>query len=118
MVTKLKDNKEYIEYIRNKMKVFSAEWKEDGEPVYEGEPNNNFGISFKSELYKVQFIKDRGLLELRIYYNNEIIPLGYLLYNSILEKIPLQDSKWRTSLCIELIDFYIDFLRKYCVKIV
>lgn len=116
MVNKLKDNKDYIEYIRKKMKDFFPEWKEDENTVYEGQPNNNFGVSFKSDLYKAQFIKDRGLLELNIYYNNEPIPLGYLLYNLILEKIPFQDSKWRTSLCTELIDFYIDFLQKYCIK--
>lgn len=116
MVNKLKDNKDYIEYIRKKMKDFFTEWKEDENTVYEAQPNNNFGISFKSDLYKVQFIKDRGLLELNIYYNSEPVPLGYLLYNLILEKKSFQDSKWRTSLCTELIDFYIDFLQKYCIK--
>ncbi len=115
MVTKLKDNKEYIEYIRKKMSYFFAEWEEDGTTVYE-ESNNNFGISFKNNLYKIRFVKERGLLELNIYYKNDIIPFGYLLYNSILDKIPSQDSKWRTSLCVELIDFYICFLQKYFIK--
>jgi hypothetical protein len=117
MVTKFKDNKEYIVYIRKKMKYFFSDWKECSDTVFEGQPNNNFGISFENDLYKVQFIKDRGLLELNLYYNYELIPFGYLLYNLIFEKIPFQDPKWRTSLCIELIDFYILFLQKYCTKI-
>ena len=116
IVTKLSENKEYIEYIRKKMKDFFIEWKEEEGSVYEDQPNNNFGISFKSDLYKVRFTKDRELLEFKIYNNNEPIPLGYLLYNLIAEKIPFQDSKWRLSLCIELIDFYIYFLQKYCMK--
>ncbi len=116
MVTKLEENKDYIEYIRKKMKDVFSEWEEEDNTVYEEQPNNNFAISFKNDLYKVRFIKDRGLLEFSLYYNNERIPLGYLLYNLIIDKIPFQDSKWRLSLCIELIDFYIYFLQKYCIK--
>ena len=117
MVTKFDDNKMYIDYIRKKMKYSFSEWEEDLNTAYEGQPNNNFGISFKSDLYKVQFIKDRELIEFNLYYNDEPVPFGYLLYNLILEKIPFQDLKWRTGLCIELIDFYISFLEKYCTKI-
>ncbi|HEX3009609.1 MAG TPA: hypothetical protein VHO90_18540 [Bacteroidales bacterium] len=98
------------------MAYFFTDWKEDETTVYEGQANNNFGISFKNDSYEVQFIKDRGLLELKIYYKNELVPLGYLLYNSILEKNPSQDSKWRTRLCVELIDFYLYFLQKYFIK--
>lgn len=117
MVTKLENNIKYIDYIRKEMKHYFSDWVEDLNTVYEGQPNNNFGISFKSDLYKVQFVKDRGLLEFKLFYNEEPIPFGYLLYNLIHEKMPNQDSKWRTELCVELIDFYISFLEKYCNKI-
>jgi hypothetical protein len=116
MVTKLSDNKDYIEYIRKRMKDFFPEWKEESGTVYEKQPNNNFIISFKSDLYKVKFLKDRGLLEFYLFYDNTPVPFGYLLYNLIIEKIPFQDSKWRLSLCVELIDFYIFFLQKYYIK--
>ena len=124
MVTKLKDNREYILYILQKMNVFFEEWEEISNTNNQLEFNNNFQISFigsvkgySESIYKVSFVKDRELLELRLYYNNEIIPFGYLLYNLIIEEIPSQDSKWRTNICEELIDFYISFLQKYCTKI-
>jgi hypothetical protein len=123
MVTKLKDNLSYIKYIREKVKESFPDWNELGEAVYEGQINNNFQINFIGNIqgyidsvYKISFVNDRGILELRIYDKEERVALGYLLYNLILEKIPSQDTKWRTSLCIELIDFYIYFLRKYFIK--
>ena len=112
MVTKLKNNSEYLEYIRNGMKENFSNWKESTASCL-GEPNNNFQISFVKELYKIEFIKDKGLLESNIYFNNELIRLGYLRYNEILEKIPIQENRWRLSVCTELIDFYLDFLKSY-----
>jgi hypothetical protein len=124
MVTKLKDNKEYIEYIRKRMYESIPDCKQSGEPTYEGQMHNNFQYNFQGNFenyidspYKISFVNDRGLLELRIYDKGEQVNLGYLLYNLILENIPYQDSKWRTSLCVELIDFYVDFLKKYCTRI-
>lgn len=123
MVTKLKDNSSYIKYIQNKIKESFPDWKEYGEAVYEGQINNNFGISYigkiigySDSIYKVSFVKDRGLLELRVYKGENPIGFGYLIYNSILEYIPDQDPKWRTSLCTELIDYYIKFLNLYFKK--
>lgn len=116
MVNKLEKNQDYIEYIRSKMKDVFSDWEEEGNAVYEAQPNNNFAISFKNDLYRVRFISDRGLLEFYLYYNHERIPLGYLLYNLIIEKIPSQDSNWRLSLCTELIDFYIYFLQKFVCR--
>lgn len=122
MVTKLKDNLSYIKYIREKVKENFPDWIEYEEAVYEGQINNNFQISYIGNIqgyidsiYKISFVNDRGILELRIYDKEELVALGYLLYNLILEKIPSQDSNWRTSLCKELIDFYIDFLQKYFI---
>jgi len=112
MVTKLKDNLQYIVYIRKKIQENFLEWEENS-VAYEGQPNNNFGISFKKDLNKIQFIKDRGQLELNLYYQNEFVRLDNDFYNSILEHIPEQDPKWRLSICTELIDFYIDFLKCY-----
>lgn len=70
MVTKLEENKDYIEYIRKKMKNVFSEWEEEN-TVYEEQPNNNFSISFKNDLYRVQFIKDSFLDN--YYYTAETI---------------------------------------------
>lgn len=123
MVTKLKDNTRYKKYIREKMKEYFPDWKEYENEVFERQPNDNFQITYSGNIqgfidsiYKISFANDRGLLELRIYHNEEQVDFGYLVYNSISEKIPSQDLKWRTSLCVELIDFYIHFLQKYFNK--
>ena len=124
MVTRLKDNLEYIKYIRNNLKESFPEWEEYGETRFTNEVNNNFQISFIANVfgftdstYKVSFVKDRGLLELDIYdKNGSLINLGYLLYNGIIKQIPNQDGKWVLSLCTELIDFYINFLDSFYTK--
>jgi len=116
MVTKLKNNLEYIKYIRKKMNENLPEWNEDTAD-YEGQPNNNFGISFVKNSYKFQLIKDRGLLEFNLYIKGKGVYIDNL-YNSILEEIPEQNAKWRLSLCVELIDFYIVFLKKYYDSII
>ena len=54
--------------------------------VYENQPNNNFQISFVKDL------------------------------NSILKSIPEQDSKWKLTLCTELIDYYMTFIKKYFIR--
>ena len=82
MVKKLKDNIGYITYIRGEMKKSFPDWHEM-DAVYENQPNNNFQISFVKDLNKIHFTKDRGLLELSLYYDNNQIQLGYLIYNSI-----------------------------------
>lgn len=112
MVKTLKNNLDYIKYIRQRMNEIFPEWEEIN-VEYKVQANDNFGIYFKKDLYKVQLLKDRGLLECKIYFNEEPIRLGYLLYNSILDYIPEQNPKWRLSICIELIDFYVEFLKRY-----
>ena len=69
MVTRLKDNLEYIKYIRNNLKESFPEWEEYGEARFTNEVNNNFQISFianafgfPDSTYKVSFVKDSGLL--------------------------------------------------------
>lgn len=123
MVNKLKDNLSYIKYIREKMKEYFPDWKDCEEAVYEDQINNNFQINYIGNIqgyidsvYKISFINDRGALELRIYNKEKQVDFGYLIYNLISEKIPFQNSKWRTSLCVELIDFYVYFLQKYFTK--
>lgn len=89
-----------------------AEWQEE-DVAYEGQPNNNFVISYRKGLYKIKFVKDRGLLELNIYKNEEPIKISSSLYNSILVNIPDQNPSWRLSLCVELIDYYINYLKNH-----
>ncbi len=116
MVNKLKGNLGYLNYIRKKMKADFPDWKESGKAAYENQPNNNFQIDFEYKKNKISFVKDRGLLEIRIYKDNIQVGLGHSMYNSILDYIPDQDPKWRLSLCVELIDYYIDFLKNYFEK--
>nr|WP_315152093.1 hypothetical protein [uncultured Flavobacterium sp.] len=124
MVTKLKNNLSYIKYIRKGIQENFHSWEEYGVAVYENQLNNNFQIDYSAfiqgyadSVYKISFVNDRGLLELRMYNKrDEQIDLGYLVYNSILAFIPDQDPKWRLTLCTELIDFYIDFLKNYFNK--
>lgn len=124
MVTKLKNNLSYIKYIRKGIQENFHSWEEYGVEVYENQLNNNFQIDYSASIqgyadsvYKISFVNDRGLLELRMYNKrDEQIDLGYLVYNSILAFIPDQDPKWRLTLCTELIDFYIDFLKNYFNK--
>jgi hypothetical protein len=111
MVTRLENNFEYIVYIREKMKENLPEWKENSN-AYEGQPNSNFFITFQKNEYRVSFTKDRGCLEVSIYYNDELVRFRFAdnPYNFILKYIPEQDPNWQTSLCTELIDYYIDYL--------
>lgn len=115
MVTKLKDNSGYIKYIRKKMKLSLPTWKEVG-VNYENQIHNNFQIDFEFLENRVSFVKDRELLELRMFSGEKPIRLGYLLYNSILDFVPEQDQKWRTTVCVELVDYYINFLKSFYIK--
>lgn len=115
MVTKLKDNFGYIKYIQEEMKKNLPDWQEAG-ASFEDQINNNFQINFEFLENKVSFVKDRGLLELRIFIRDNPIGLGYLLFNSILDIIPEQDKKWRTAICTELVDYYIHFLKSYFIR--
>ena len=115
MVTKLKDNHSYINYIRKKMDKNFPEWEENS-VAYENQPNNNFGITFKLADSKIQFIKDRGQLELIFNNKYEIINFGNIINISILDKIPEQNPNWLTSICTELIDYYIDSLKLHFEK--
>ncbi len=92
------------------MTEFLPDWTED-KAAYEGQPNNNFGISFKKDDFKIQFIKDRSLLEISIFEKDESVKLNDL-FSRIIEFIPDQDSQWRLAICVELIDYYMEFLRK------
>jgi len=123
MVTKLKDNISYIKYIREKVEENFPEWNEYGGAVYKNQINNNFQvdyigsiIGYTDSVYKVSFIKDRGLLELKLYYQNNPVFLGYLISNGIIENISDQDKKWSLSICVELIDYYIEFLKFFFIK--
>ena len=124
MVTKLKDNISYIKYIQKSIKESFPDWKEYGEIVYEGQIHDNFGISYignikgyPDSIYKISFVKDRGLLELKIYDKNvNTADLGFLIYNGVSKYVPGQDKKWRLTLCTELIDYYIIFLKSYFEK--
>jgi len=122
MVTRLKDNLSYIEYIRKKVKDKFPEWKEFS-VAFEGQPNNNFQINYTGKIegyyesvFKLSFTKDRGLLELRLSYQNNPVFFGHLISNGIIENIPSQNKKWPLGLCVELIDYYIEFLELFFRK--
>ncbi len=112
MVVKLKNNLEYVTYIRESVNKQFCSWDELS-VKYEGEINNNFQITFTFLDDRISFVKDRECLELVIYNDDNLVPLGYLLYNLVRIYIPSQDEKWRLSICVELIDCYIYFLKLY-----
>jgi len=123
MVKKLKNNHSYIKYIENKIKGKFPEWKQYSEAVYKGQINNNFQIDYignirgyTDSVYKISFVKDRDMLELRIYYQSTPVHLGHLISNGIIKNIPDQDKKWLLSICVELIDYYIEFLELFFEK--
>jgi hypothetical protein len=111
MVTKLKSNEEYILYVRKKITENLPKWKELT-AKFEGQPNNNFVISFRKETDKVEFIKDRGLLEMKIYLDDKMIDTNEL-YGLIGENVVGQSPNWPLSICKELIDFYVSYLRNH-----
>ena len=111
MVTKLENNKEYIDYIRNRMEEELPYWEEKG-LRYKNQINNNFQIDFMWKNKELSFIKDRGLLHVNEYGANNRSCIGNLIYDSILEYIPFQNPRWRLSICTELIDYYIDFIKR------
>ena len=123
MVKNLKNNHSYIKYIENKIKKKFPEWKQYSDAVYEGQINNNFRIDYignirgyTDSVYEISFVKDRGLLELRIYHQSAPVHLGHLISNGIIQNIPDQDKKWILSICVELIDYYIEFLELFFEK--
>ena len=112
MVTKLKDRRSYIKYIRKMIKEVFPAWEET-ESAYEELPNNRFYINFKYLNNKIIFVSERADLFLDIYDFDNLINKGDNFYDLILENIPGQDSRWRLSLCTELIDYYIEYLKVY-----
>lgn len=123
MVKKLKNNHSYIKYIENKIKEKFPEWKQSREAVYNDKINNNFQIDYignirgyTDSVYEISFVKDRDMLELRIYYQSTPVHLGHLISNGIIKNIPDQDKKWLLSICVELIDYYIEFLELFFEK--
>lgn len=115
MVTKLKNNEEYITYIQNQMTLFFPE-NELVFCAYHNQINNNFQIGYVLGGISIIFTKDRGLMELDITKNGRY-PKNYRwedLYNKgeILKFIPGQSTKFLTICCVEIIDYYFYYLKE------
>jgi hypothetical protein len=100
-MVRLKNNEEYIGYIRMKMHSTIRDMVEI-DTVYEGEPNNNFQIDFYHLDDRISIIKDRGYLGLEIKRNSKNIEINFL------------DERINNMyLSVESIDYYIDFLKRF-----
>jgi hypothetical protein len=114
MVTRLKNNFEYIKYIRRKIKDAFPLWKEFL-CEYEELPNCAFEIAYKYNSIDIEFIKHKSDFELRIYKNNTY-PSNFSwendIHKRIVDSIPDMDREWYCTPCVELVDFYINFLKE------
>ena len=114
MVTRLKNNFEYIRLIRERINKTFPSWKEFL-CEYEGLPNGAFGIAYKYNTIDIEFIKHKSDFELRIYKNNKY-PSNFSwekdIHKGIIDSIPDMDPEWYCTPCVELVDFYINFLKE------
>ncbi|MBP5318938.1 MAG: hypothetical protein J6Y77_06020 [Paludibacteraceae bacterium] len=114
----MKDSKEYVEYIKKSVKTTFPKWKE----LFSGneDANGRFGVIYVYNKIEIEFVQDRGGLELVLSKNNKE-PINFSwedIKQGILKEIPDQDHKWFCSTCTELIDFYINFLKDNMDKFV
>lgn len=114
MVTKLSSTTEYISYIKEQVNLKLPMLTHlPYASNYEPKVNDSFGVSYIYETIKISFIKDRLDFLLIVKNQNNIFPKNYKdLYTKIHQNIPVVDEKWPTSISVNLIDYYIDYLKE------
>lgn len=99
-MVKLKNNIEYIEYIKNKMlSIFNNITILD---YYTEQTDGRFGIYFLYDTNKILISSSRGYLGLDIYSKENLIEVNRL-----------DENINNLFLSVDSIDYYIDFLRLY-----
>lgn len=119
MVTRFKvngkeRNEPYVDYIKEQVNTNFPLWKEEY-CVYNSKCNCNFGVGYKYNDIEIDFVQDRGSIEIQVTKNrNE--PKNFSWENDIrqgiINAIPDVDPEWCCRRCKEVIDFYINFLKE------
>ena len=114
MVTKLSSTSEYISYIKEQVNLKLPMLTHlPYASNYEPKVNDSFGVSYIYKTIKISFTKDRLDFLLIVKNKNNIYPKNFKdLYANICLKIPLVDKKWETAISVNLIDYYIDYLKE------
>lgn len=113
MVKTLKSNEEYMEYIKERASKVFPNWTIDD---YINVPNVNgyFRVSFRFKDLSIKFNKE--FCELLIDVSKDGRQIKYSiyksLYNNIDKSIPVKSKQWPTAISVNLIDYYIDYLKE------
>ncbi|MBP5318394.1 MAG: hypothetical protein J6Y77_03215 [Paludibacteraceae bacterium] len=114
MVTKFKNRLDCALYIRKQMNTFFPLW-EEFIFEYENLPNGIMEVDFRYNDLIIQFQQDRGSLDFSVIKNHKE-PSNFSweddIHRGIIASIPDIDPEWYCTPCVELIDFYINFLKE------
>lgn len=113
MVKTLKSNEEYMEYIKEKVSKVFPNWTIDD---YINVPNVNgyFRVSFTFKELSIKFNKEFAELLIDVSKRGQQIKYSIYksLYNNIDNYIPVKSKSLPTSISVNLIDYYIDYLKE------
>ncbi|MBQ6765875.1 MAG: hypothetical protein IJP50_02560 [Paludibacteraceae bacterium] len=113
MVKTLKSNEEYMEYIKKRISKVLPDWILDR---YVNVPNINgyFKVAFKSNAISIVFSKEFCELLIDVSKRGQQIKYSIYksLYNNIDNYIPVKSKSLPTSISVNLIDYYIDYLKE------
>ena len=113
MVKTLKSNEEYMEYIKEKVSKVFPNWTIDD---YINVPNVNgyFRVSFTFKELSIKFNKEFAELLIDVSKRGQQIKYSIYksLYNNIDNYIPVKSKSLPTAISVNLIDYYIDYLKE------
>lgn len=113
MVKTLKSNEEYMEYIKEKVSKVFPNWTIDD---YINVPNVNgyFRVSFTFKELSIKFNKEFAELLIDVSKRGQQIKYSIYksLYNNIDNYIPVKSKLLPTAISVNLIDYYIDYLKE------
>ena len=113
MVKTLKSNEEYMEYIKEKVSKVFPNWTIDD---YINVPNVNgyFRVSFTFKELSIKFNKEFAELLINVSKRGQQIKYSIYksLYNNIDNYIPVKSKSLPTAISVNLIDYYIDYLKE------
>lgn len=113
MVKTLKSNEEYMEYIKERASKIFPNWTIDD---YINVPNVNgyFRVSFTFKELSIKFNKEFAELLIDVSKRGQKIKYSIYksLYNNIDNYIPVKSKSLPTAISVNLIDYYIDYLKE------
>lgn len=114
MVKTLKSNEEYMEYIKEKVSKVFPNWQQT---FCSDAIDGRFGITYTCNGIIIFFVKDYFELLVNIKKEDKR-PKSYLsMYDNIVNTIPVKQKEWYTAISVNLIDYYIDFLKENLNKL-